>query len=242
MNDRAESACPVPDLTPEVYARWRASKIGAITERLEHQLMLELLGDVRGRRILDVGCGDGTFALELARRGAVVSGIDASAAMVAAAHARAASQGADVHFQVATAGQIPFAAEEFDAVTAITILCFVAAPGAEFAEMARVLRPGGRFVIGELGKWSTWSAGRRLRAWLGSRLWRGGYVRTASELRRLAQAAGLAVTQVRGAIYFPRWAPAARALSPIDPWLGRLTTLGAGFLAICAYKPRTPQA
>jgi 2-polyprenyl-3-methyl-5-hydroxy-6-metoxy-1,4-benzoquinol methylase len=62
-------------LGPECYARWRASEIGATTERLERQLILELVGDVGGRKVLDVGCGDGEFALALAKRGASVTGI-----------------------------------------------------------------------------------------------------------------------------------------------------------------------
>ena len=80
-----EPACAIPDLGPEVYTRWRASEIGATTERLEGQLILALLGDVSGCRVLDVGCGDGKFALELTKRGAIVTGIDASAAMIDAA-------------------------------------------------------------------------------------------------------------------------------------------------------------
>ncbi len=84
-----EPACAIPDLGPEVYTRWRASEIGATTERLEGQLILALLGDVSGCRVLDVGCGDGKFALELTKRGAIVTGIDASAAMIDAAKGRA---------------------------------------------------------------------------------------------------------------------------------------------------------
>ena len=74
-----EPASAIPDLGPECYARWRASEIGATTERLERQLILELVGDVGGRRVLDVGCGDGEFAVALTKRGAIVTGIDASA-------------------------------------------------------------------------------------------------------------------------------------------------------------------
>jgi ubiquinone biosynthesis O-methyltransferase len=232
-----ERARAVADLGPEAYSRWRASEIGATTERLESQLVLELMGDVGGRSVLDVGCGDGEFALELAKRGAVVTGIDASAAMIDAAKRRATQHNADIAFQVGMAEQLPFPAERFDIVTAITILCFVDDAGPVFREIARVLRPGGRLVIGELGKWSTWAAARRIRAWLGSRLWRRGRFRTANELRGLAAQAGLVVESVRGAVYYPRWRFAARLLAPCDPALGRLTTFGAGFFALSAVKP-----
>ena len=230
-------ACGIPDLGPEAYAGWRASEIGSITERLEAALILDLAGDVTGRRVLDVGCGDGALAFELATRGATVTGIDASAAMVEAAKARAKRHNANIAFQVATAENLPFSAEQFDLVTAITILCFVEDATPVFREIARILRPGGRLVIGELGKWSAWAAARRVRAWLGSRLWQQGRFRTAGELRALAAQAGLAIEGVRGAIYYPRWIFAARLLSSCDPALGRLTTLGAGFVALAAVKP-----
>ena len=233
----SEPACVIPDLGPNVYARWRASEIGAITERLERQLILDLVGDVSDCRVLDVGCGDGEFAVELTKRGATVVGIDASAEMIDAAKALSKSQNADIAFQVAMAEHLPFPAEQFDVVTAITILCFVDDAAPVFREIARVLRPRGRLVIGELGKWSTWAAGRRLRAWLGSRLWRRGRFRTANELRALAEEAGLIVKTVRGAVYYPRWGIAARVLSSLDPVLSRLTTIGAGFVALSAAKP-----
>jgi ubiquinone biosynthesis O-methyltransferase len=237
LMSNSELACAIPDLGPDVYTRWRASEIGASTERLERYLILELVGEISGCRILDVGCGDGEFALELARRGAIVTGIDASAAMIDAAKDWAKQHNADVTFQVAVAEHLPFPAEQFDVVTAITILCFVDDAAPLFREIVRVLRPGGRLVIGELGKWSTWAAGRRIRAWLGSRLWRRGRFRTANELRDLAEQAGFVVRSVRGAIYYPRWAFAARLLSPCDPVLGRLTTIGASFVALSAIKP-----
>jgi ubiquinone biosynthesis O-methyltransferase len=237
-----DPACPVPDLGPQSYAKWRASALGKVTDRLERQLILALIGDVKGRQVLDVGCGDGELALELRRRGATVVGIDASAEMIAAAKVRAGRENADVGFQLARADELPFPDGQFDIVTAITILCFVDDAGPVFREIARVLRPGGRFVIGELGQWSIWAAGRRIRAWLGSRLWRRGRFRTAGELSRLAQESGLAVETVRGAIYYPRWGIAARLMRPFDPLLGKVTTLGAGFVALAAVKPRSSRA
>jgi ubiquinone biosynthesis O-methyltransferase len=233
-----ETGRELPELGPDTYARWRASELGVTTERLERSLILELVGDVSGKRILDVGCGDGEFAVELAKRGAIVMGIDSSTAMIDAAEGRAKQCDAAVAFQVAMAENLPFPPEQFDIVTAITILCFVEDATPVFREIARVLRPGGRLVIGELGKWSTWAVGRRIRAWLGSPLWRKGRFRTAGELRHLAEGAGLKVTRVRGAIYYPRCKFAARLLSRCDAQFGRITSLGAGFVALSAAKDR----
>jgi SAM-dependent methyltransferase len=157
--------------------------------------------------------------------------------MIEAARTRAEQQGANIVFRVALAQQLPFPAEQFDIATAITILCFIEDPTPVFREIARVLRPGGCLVIGELGKWSPWAAGRRLRAWFGSPLWRQGRFRTARELRQLVGQAGFVVESVRGAIYYPRWAPAARWASRCDSLLSRHTMFGAGFVALAATKP-----
>jgi len=226
-----------PDSWPDIYAGWRATEVGAKTDRLETQLILELVGDVSGCSVLDVGCGDGAFALDLASRGAVVTGIDASAAMIDAAKDRAQRAKPDITFRLGMADHLPFPPEQFDVVTAITILCFVDDAAPVFREIARVLRPGGRLVIGELGKWSTWAAARRVRARLGSRLWRHARFRTADELRGLAEQAGLDIKSVRGAIYYPRCGFAARLMAPYDRTLGRLTTFGAAFVALSASKP-----
>jgi SAM-dependent methyltransferase len=104
------------------------------------------------------------------------------------------------------------------------------------SEIARVLMPGGRLVIGELGRWSLWAAQRRMRGWLGHPVWRRVKFRTAADLRRLAEAAGLRVVTIHGAVHYPPSGVAARLLAPIDLWLGRETTFGAAFLAMSAAK------
>jgi hypothetical protein len=93
------------------------------------------------------------------------------------------------------------------------------------SEIARVLMPGGRLVIGELGRRSLWAAQRRMRGWLGHPVWRAVKFRTAADLRRLAEAAGLRVVTIHGAVHYPPSGVAARLLAPIDLWLGRETTL-----------------
>ena len=226
----------LPEL-PEAYRRWRASRLGRITDALEETLVLELVGAAGGRRILDVGCGDAMLLTVLAGKGAVATGVDASPAMLSAGRARAKAAGLDITFVEGDAGALPFADATFDTVTAVTVLCFV--PDAEHAvrEIARVLRPGGRLVIGELGRYSPWAAKRRISGWLGSDTWRKARFKSAAELRGMVEAAGLSIEAVRGAVYYPPVAWCARLMAPIDPWLGRQTTFGAAFLAIAAVKP-----
>lgn len=234
-----ESAtCALPGLTPDGYAQWRSSELGAITEALERALVLEHLGEVAGKDVLEIGSGDGELAVRLAEMGARVSAIDCSQAMIAAGRARAAEHGVRVDFAIGRAEDLPVEDRSLDIVVAVTILCFVRDAGPVFHHIARALRPGGRLVIGELGKWSAWAAARRLRGWLGSPLWKHGHFRSPSDLRQLAQSAGLEPIAVRGTIYYPRWTWAARVLAPFDRRLGRLTNVGAAFLVLEARKPR----
>ncbi|MFP4004939.1 MAG: class I SAM-dependent methyltransferase [Alphaproteobacteria bacterium] len=236
MNEPEGEHYALADL-PSAYNEWRASTLGRVTDAIERKLILDLLGDVRGRTVLDVGCGDGDLAIELWRRGAKVTGIDASVRMIEAARERAARHGAEIAFDMGTAQSLPFAPESFDRVVTITLLCFVEDGTSVLREMARVLRPRGRLIIGELGKRSMWAALRRMRGRRGHPVWRQARFRTAGELRHLAEEAGLRVDALRGAIYYPPCGLAARLLAPVDRPLGRLTTFGAAFLALSATKP-----
>jgi ubiquinone/menaquinone biosynthesis C-methylase UbiE len=223
--------------TPLEYARWRGTALGAVTERLERAAILDLAGPLAGRDVLDIGCGDGAYALRAARAGARVTGVDRSAAVVEAARRRAADAGVPLELHVADARTLPLPAERFDVVLAVTVLCFVLDPALAVAEMARVLRPGGVLVLGELGRWSTWGLWRRLRAWAGSTTWRTARFWSPAELRSLLRQAGLAPGRERGAAYYPPVGSAARLLERVDPLLGRATRLGAAFIAIAGRKP-----
>ena len=199
-------------------------------------MLLELMGDPDGRHILDVGCGEGALAVSLRQRGARVTAVDPNWRMLVEARSRARTEDCSIHLVEAAGQQLPFATAGFDVVLAKTVLCFVDEAQAMVDEMARVLRPGGRLVIGELHRWSSWAAQRRLRAWFGSALWRRGRFRTAGELRRLALTSGLDVEIIRGAVYYPRLTAVAQALARYDRRLAHLTTFGAAFLALAAVK------
>lgn len=219
------------------YARWRSSRLGQITDTLEQQVHLELVGPVSSQRLLDVGCGDGALASEFVRRGAVVTGLDADPEMIAAAQRRIEIEFTPMQLIEGRAEKLPFNDGTFDRVVAVTVLCFVCDVERAVAEMARVLRPGGCLVIGELGYWSLWAAHRRIRGWLGSPTWRAATFGTAKELRDLAQAAGLGGVEIRGAVHYPPCGVAARLLAPFDLWIGQQTTFGSAFLAVSATKP-----
>ncbi len=227
---------------PDAYADWRASSLGEITEALEHRVILELTRPLQDQSVLDVGCGDGTLALAFANNGAArVTGCDLDPRMVARARAGAIREGRRTNLAVARSQALPFPDNSFDVVTCITVLAFLPDPGGAIREMARVLRPGGRLVIGDLGKWSIWAARRRIRGWFGANMWRAARFRTAKELAAIAKDAGLMVGSVKGAIFFPPWTAVARVMAPLDPWMGKITTLGAAFVAIKATKPEREQ-
>jgi 2-polyprenyl-3-methyl-5-hydroxy-6-metoxy-1,4-benzoquinol methylase len=113
---------------PEAYERWRQTALGSITETRELEVVFEVAGPVTGWRLLDVGCGDGVYAIEAARRGAVVTGVDTSEAMILAAGRRAGHHGVNVELQLGDARALPFEDETFDVVVAVTVLCFVPHP------------------------------------------------------------------------------------------------------------------
>jgi ubiquinone biosynthesis O-methyltransferase len=221
---------------PESYRRWRASELGRVTDKLERDLILDLCGDVAGLRVLDVGCGDGDLAAALGRAGAQVTGLDADPRMLRAAWERQASEVLSIRFVRGDVNALPFADRSFDVVTAITALCFVPDARTAMAEMTRVLKPGGRLVLGELGRYSVWAAFRRIKGWLGSATWRAARFRSAQDLRRLVEQAGLSVTTIRGAVFYPpvRWLSAMMAGA--DPALGRRTTIGAAFITVAATR------
>ncbi len=219
------------------YTRWRSSSLGRTTDRLEWQLLFELAAPLAGQQLLDVGCGDGALAAEFARHSAIVTALDADPVMIAAARRRREITSVPMQLVEGQAENLPFGDGTFDRVVATTVLCFVRGAEHAFAEMARVLKPGGRLVIGELGRFSLWAARRRIRGWLGDPIWQAAAFRTVSELRDFAEAAGLEEVQIRGAVHYPPCAVAAKILAPVDSWIGRHTTFASAFLALSAKKP-----
>ena len=109
--------------------------------------LLELLEAKSGERILDVGCGTGHLTAKIAANGAQVTGVDRSPEMIQ--EARAAYPA--LRFEVMDARQLTFS-DKFDAVFSNATLHWIKEPHRAVESIARVLRPGGRFVAEFGGK------------------------------------------------------------------------------------------
>lgn len=119
---------------PETYGR-----DGAFVHELAGGV-LEWLSTQSGERILDLGCGDGKLTQRIIDAGAIVTGIDTSAEMVAAARARG------VKADHGSAESLPYPDHAFDVVFSNAALHWVRGQDEMLSQVHRVLRPGGRFV------------------------------------------------------------------------------------------------
>lgn len=115
---------------------------------------LGLLGDVRGKRILEVGCGGGQNAIVLAKWGAICTGVDPSDAQLAHARRLALEHGVAVQFANGMAEDLSaFPAESFDLVLSSYAFDYVTDLQRAYQEIWRVLKPGGPFVFCQSHPW-----------------------------------------------------------------------------------------
>jgi ubiquinone/menaquinone biosynthesis C-methylase UbiE len=117
----------------------------------QRRVVLDLLEPQAGEDVLDVGCGPGYLACEIAQRvgdGGTVHGVDPNESMLAAAaRRRAGEHAATLRFSVGEALALPFPDGSFDAATATQVYEYVADIPAALAEVRRALRLGGRLLI-----------------------------------------------------------------------------------------------
>jgi SAM-dependent methyltransferase len=146
-------------ISPETYARWRTSELGALTESLEKDAVFALAGNLAGKRMLDVGCGDGAYSIQAAQLGANVTGLDISPMTLDAARRRAEAAGVSLEWREGRAEALPFPAASFDVVIAVTVLCWVHDAAAAVREMA--LRRSARRPRGDRGTGALQPVGHR---------------------------------------------------------------------------------
>jgi ubiquinone/menaquinone biosynthesis C-methylase UbiE len=150
-------ASPKAQAAQAHYHRW-AGVYGR--SRLLPSLQKKALAELRPRtddRLLDVACGAGALVIELAPRVERAVGVDLSDGMLQLARSRLAEATdagrlANVDFLQGPSDQLPFEDDSFTALVCTTALHHFAEPQRSIDEMARVLAPGGRLVIGDAGR------------------------------------------------------------------------------------------
>jgi SAM-dependent methyltransferase len=134
-------------------------------ELLLDPIMLHLCGDVARRSVLDLGCGEGRFSRMLEERGAAVVGIDPVLRLASAARRRGRLNS---QYAMARGESLPLGSGRFDLAVSYITLVDIADFRAAIAEVARVLKPGGSFLVANLGfvsaseGWARDEQGRRL--------------------------------------------------------------------------------
>jgi SAM-dependent methyltransferase len=133
-------------------ALWEKGDFSQVAQSMRGsgEALVARLGVTAGMNVLDLGCGDGTTALPLARLGADVLGVDIASNLVAAGNRRAEAEGLrNCRFQEGDASHLDDLADDtFDLVVSIFGAMFAPRPSDVAQEMVRVTRPGGRIVMG----------------------------------------------------------------------------------------------
>lgn len=114
--------------------------IGRLIAGTQEEVIARFLAPLQGRSVLDVGTGTGRGAIALARRGAVVTGVDASAEMLEVARRRAADAGVEVTFSREDAHRLPFEDGAFDSVICLRVLMHTPDWRQSLSELCRVAR------------------------------------------------------------------------------------------------------
>jgi SAM-dependent methyltransferase len=122
-------------------------------ERIAEQLLpaaevvVQTADPVPGETLVDVGCGSGNAAIRAAERGATVIGVDPSQRLLEVAAATAEERDLDAEFVLGEAASMPISEAEADVVVSVFGVIFAEDPVAAAAEIARVTKPSGRFVL-----------------------------------------------------------------------------------------------
>ena len=132
------SAYADPAMAESFERRRFSGPIGELLARTQEEVIARYLDPLSGRTILDVGTGTGRAAIALARRGATVTGLDASAEMLAVARRSAERAAVNVAFEQGDAHGLLHADRSFDAVLCLRVLMHTPDWRRSLAELCRV--------------------------------------------------------------------------------------------------------
>jgi SAM-dependent methyltransferase len=140
----------IEQMKHSMRAPWIAGDFGAIAREIgapEAESFVARLELAPGARVLDLACGTGSVTVPLARRGAVVTGLDMAPNLLEEARERAAREGLPIRFDEGFAEMLPYPDGSFDVLVSMFGIMSSPLPDTVASETARVLRPGGRLAL-----------------------------------------------------------------------------------------------
>jgi len=177
------------DTVAEEYEAKRFSRGGRLIDRREKEAVLDAIGPVEDKKVLEVACGTGRFTVMLAERDADITGLDISGPMLQQGREKAKSAGVDDHveFMRGDAARLPFPDDYFDTVLAMRFFHLADTPAAFLAEMRRVAKDQvffdtfNRFSTRSLYNWALPMGSRLYSRWEIDRLLDGADLELAAE-------------------------------------------------------------
>lgn len=222
---------------PGDYDAWYETPLGGLSDRLEKDLVFSFAGPVKGRAILDAGCGTGNYSLEAARKGAAVTGVDDSFEMLSSACEKAGKEGLNIGLCLADAASLPFHDGRFDIVLSVCALCFIRERRRALLEMHRVLKSGGRVVVAVLSR-SPWAFIRKTKGLFSESVYKDAEFISPRSLRSSLKEAGFKQIRTETRLFYP---PVNNVLflKSFGLWEGagrRLVPWSGAFVAATAVK------
>jgi len=195
----------------EHYDSWFKTPTGNKVFELELKTLFDLVRvrPFQGMKMLDVGIGTGIFALEFAKKGVEISGIDPSEKMIEIAVKRGLSA------RLGSGEAIPFGDNLFDVVLSMTSMEFSHNPDKFVSEMARVAKPAGIIIVAVLNTFSFYGVERRLKGLFKKSVFSGAHFYNFWELKQLLRK-HLSSVVVTSSVFFNPAPPAfviSRALA-----------------------------
>jgi ubiquinone/menaquinone biosynthesis C-methylase UbiE len=220
----------------EAYDDKRFSRGGRLIDDREKKAVLDAIGSVEDKTILEIACGTGRFTAMLAERGADIIGLDISEAMLQQGRERAQAAGVadSLEYMRGDAARLPFPDDHFDTVFAMRFFHLMDDPVQFITELSRV--SSNQVLFDTFNRYSA----RSLYTWalpMGSRLY------TENEVQALLDAAGLDLVAAEHDWVFPYGMyrelpnPLATAFRKLDNGLGK-TPLGHPLASVSYWDTR----
>ena len=168
----------------------------------------DTIGQVKGKTIVDIGCGGGLISTPLARLGAKVTGIDADAQAISVAKQHSKGEELNIDFIAGAAEDLVAKKQKYDVVLALEVIEHVENPSLFVELCAKLVKPNGIIIFSTLNRtWKSYAMGiiaaERILKWVpaGTHDWKK-FIKP-SELAKICESNGLFLRSAKGMVYNP---------------------------------------